>query len=78
MVNSVSLDISQMLVRTIFELQSIKDQLALIDALLSHINLEEVEGKEVDPDYRTLLMKMDKLAKNLREKYKEIKDTLDN
>lgn len=67
-----------MTIKTVFELQSIKDRLALLDALLSHINIEEVEGKEVDPDYKKLLLKMDTLAKNLNQKRIEIQNTLDN
>lgn len=66
-----------MVVRTIFELNSIKDQLSLLAALTSHIEFENMEEREVEEDYSTLLTKMNNTTKNLKEKYEELKQLLD-
>ncbi len=67
-----------MQIRTIFELESIKDQLALIESATSHIDLDGFGEKELDADYKRLLLKLDNSAKNLKEKFEKIKHILDN
>lgn len=68
-----------MVIRTHFELESLRDQLALIKSLGSHINLDEhVYKEDVDPDLEKLLKKMDTSVRNLNEKYEELKKLLDN
>lgn len=65
-------------VPSVFELNSIKDQLSLLAALSSHIDLESYEDKEIDPDFDQLLRKMDNTTKNLGEKFKHLKSLLEN
>lgn len=66
-----------MLIRTVFELNSIKDQLSLIAALSSHIDFDNIEDRELDEEYTRLLTKMNNTTANLKEKYEEIKKLLE-
>ncbi len=67
-----------MVVKTIFELQSIKDQLALIASLTSHIDPEKYREVEMEEDMKKLLTKAENLSKNLKEKLDALKNILDN
>lgn len=66
-----------MVIVTPFELNSIKDQLSLLTALTSHINFDGYAEKELEPDFKQLLQKMDTMAKNLTAKFNELKTLLD-
>lgn len=73
-----------MVVPTHFELESLKDQLSLIGAFISHINWEEFAQKKeeapesLDIDYVVLLEKMEKTTVNLKQKYTNLKTILNN
>lgn len=64
-----------MVVPSVFELNSIKDQLALLKALSSHIDLDR---EERDPEYEQLLVKMNNTIRNLRERHDELKKLLES
>jgi hypothetical protein len=64
-------------VPSVFELNSIKDQLSLLAALKSHIDFDELEEKDLNNDYGILLNKMNNAAKNLTEKLDHLKQLLD-
>ena len=67
-----------MVVPSVFELNSIKDQLSLLAALVSHINFEELTTEDMDENLERMLSKMDKATKNLQEKYENLKSLLNN
>lgn len=68
-----------MVIKTLFELESIKDQLALLSSLTSHIDIEEYQEKEeLNPDYEKLLIKMNNTAKNLKDKLDTLNILLNN
>lgn len=67
-----------MIIATPFELESVKDQIALLRVLSSHIDIDELKTRELDRDYEKLLEKMNKSAQNLEEKYQHLKKLLDN
>jgi hypothetical protein len=70
-----------MVIPSVFELQSIKDQLSLLTVLTSHLNWEKYQAGEFDDssieDFKQLLTKMDHTVKNLQAKKDKIEDTLD-
>jgi len=67
-----------LVVPSVFELNSIKDQLSLLAALVSHINFEELTTEDMDENLERMLSKMDKATKNLQEKYENLKSLLNN
>lgn len=64
-----------MVVPSVFELNSIKEQLALLSALSAHIDFER---EDMEEDLKRMLTKMDNSAKNLQNKYENLKKLLDN
>lgn len=66
-----------MIVASVFELNSIKDQISLISVLTAHIDWNKYESGELDmEDYKTLLSKMDRTVKNLQEKKVSLEQVL--
>lgn len=68
----------KVVIRTHFELESIKDQIALIKTLTSHIDIAQLSEKELDKDYKTMLMKAEKTGRNLEEKLESLNKILNN
>lgn len=70
-----------MVIRNLFELDSIKDQLALLNMLTSHINFDNyADGlpESSEADYKILLEKMENVVKNLKDKKTNLEDLLNN
>lgn len=65
-----------MVIPSVFELNSIKDQLSLLAALASHIDFENMKIEELDPTLEQLLNKMDKATKNLKDRYENLENLL--
>lgn len=58
---------------SVFELNSIKDQISLLSALTSHINWDQELNTH---DYETLLKKMENTIVNLNRKRDELEEIL--
>lgn len=70
-----------MVIRNLFELDSVKDQLALLKMLTSHIDLERYMGgipESHESDYKILLEKMETVTKNLKTKKEDLENLLNN
>lgn len=70
-----------MIIRNLFELDSIKDQLALLKMLTAHIDLDKyAEGIQTSPesDYKILLEKMENVTRNLTTKKDDLENLLNN
>lgn len=65
-----------MVIPSVFELNSIKDQLSLLAALASHIDFENMKIEELDTTLEQLLNKMDKATKNLKDRYENLEQLL--
>lgn len=64
-----------MVIRTLFELESIKDQLALIESLISHLSIED---EITEADIKKILTKLNNHSKNLTEKLELLKKNINN
>jgi hypothetical protein len=60
-------------------MNSLKDQLALLTAISSHIDFDKYENvDEVPEDFEKLLIKLNNLAKNLKDRHDDLKKLLEN